>query len=115
MISDTTTQFNSEILANLTKFLGELQICTSAYNVRSGNWVDELAFVLQGIRMRPDGDGISAYSRVTSEKPIALHKVTEDVCMNDVVGWLNKVTFPCKQTATLKRNEALHLTIIAVM
>ena len=116
IISDKGTQFSSELLANLTKFLGVHQIRTSAYNpkangmvershrtlkaalrARSGNWVDQLAFVLLGIRMRPDGDGSSAYARVTGEQPIVPHILTEDVCMNDVVDSLNKVTFPYKQ------------------
>ena len=79
ILSDKGTQFNSELLTNFTKFLGIHQIRTSSYNPkangmverahrtlkaalrsRADDWLEQLPYVLLGLRMRPDSDGSSA-------------------------------------------------------
>lgn len=89
IITDRGTQFCCELLSNLTKFFGIHHIRTSAYNpkangliershrslkaaliARGGNWLKQLPYVLLGLRMYPDEEGNSAFSRVTGEQPM---------------------------------------------
>ena len=113
IISDKGTQFNSELLTNFTKFLGIHQIRTSSYNPkangmverahrtlkaalrsRADDWLEQLPYVLLGLRMRPDSDGSSAYSRVTGEHPFMPQIFTDSILEEDLSKLLNKVVFP---------------------
>jgi len=89
LITDRGSQFNSELIALIRTMLGINHIRTTAYNpkanglierfhrtlkaamkCRGRNWLQQLPIVMLGLRMRPDDDGSSAYSRVMGEQPI---------------------------------------------
>jgi len=89
LVTDRGSQFNSELLSLIRLMLGINHIRTCAYNpkanglverfhrtlkaslkCRGKNWLDQLPIVMLGLRMRPDEDGTSAYSRVVGEQPL---------------------------------------------
>ena len=89
LTTDRGTQFTSEVAKKLTELLGIHHIRTTAHNPRANgmvershrtlkaslkargrNWLHQLPIVLLGLRMRPDEDGTSAFSRVTGEQPM---------------------------------------------
>ena len=89
IITDRGKQFTSELMKNLNKNLGVHHIRCSSYNpkcngiiershrtlkgglkARGGKWLQQLPFVLIGMRMMPDESGSSAFSRVTGEQPM---------------------------------------------
>jgi len=97
IITDKGSQFCSELINNLSRFLGVHQIRTSSYNpkanglverchrslkasliARGESWIEQLPFVLLGLRMHPQEDGSSPYSRLTGEQPMMPKVLTED-------------------------------------
>jgi len=119
LISDKGTQFTSELLMCLNKALGIHQIRTSAYNpkanglvermhrslkaslrARHGHWLQQLPFVLLGLRAFPDENGSSPFSRLTGEQPMVPHILIQDANSKTTEGALQALQFPYKETRT---------------
>ena len=92
LTTDRGTQFCSELSERLNDVLGIHHIRTCAFNPRANgmvervhrnlkcalkargkHWLSQLPIVLLGIRMRPDENGESAFSRTTGEQPMMPH------------------------------------------
>jgi len=118
LISDRGTQFISELLMNFNRILGIHQIRTSAYNpkanglverlhrclkaslrARGGHWLEQLPFVLLGLRTHPDESGLSPFARVTGEQPLMPHVVLRDNT-DDTITALQSIQLPYKMTRT---------------
>jgi len=117
LTSDRGTQFNSELASRLNELLGIHHIRTSAYNPRAngivershrtlksalksrgGNWLAQLPIVLFGMRMRPDEDGTSAFSRVTGEQPLVPHVLPSNLSLTQLATALHKLPFSYQPT-----------------
>jgi len=113
IVTDRGTQFCSELLSTLNKFLGIHHIRTSSYNpkanglierfhrtlkaslmARGNDWLTELPMVLLGIRIHPDEDGSCAMSRVTGEQPLMPPIVERLSSIQEVTTALQKLRFP---------------------
>jgi len=119
--TDQGRQFTGELMKNLNEKLGIHHIRCSAYNPkangmierchrtlktalksRGGLWLKQLPFVLLGIRMMPDNEGNSAFSRVTGEQPMVPQLLVSQWTPAEVVKELNKLQHQFKPPRTRK-------------
>jgi len=117
LTTDRGTQFCSEVAKRLTNILGIHHIRTTAHNPRANglierahrslkaslkcrgqNWLEQLPIVLFGLRMRPDENGVSAFSLVTGEQPLVPHVVPGNFDLTQLSTDLHQLQFPIKPT-----------------
>jgi len=122
LTTDRGTQFCSEMAEKLNELLGIHHIRTTAFNPRANgcverlhrslkvalkargrNWLTQLPIVLLGLRMRPDEDNTSAYSRTTGEQPMMPHILPANGDMTELSVQLHQLPFDYAPT---RRREA---------
>jgi len=122
IVTDKGSQFCCELMSNLNELLGIHHIRTSSYNpkanglvershrslkasliARGKDWIEQLPFVLLGMRTYPDEDGSSPYSRVTGEQPVMPKLMTEEFDISK----LNAAEFKYKMPRSRSRSEHL--------
>ena len=113
LISDKGSQFFSELINNISNTLGIHNVRTCSYNpranglvesfhrslkvalkARGGDWLKQLPMALLGLRMHPDSDGSSCFSRMTGEQALLPAVVIEQSAVEDVYRSLQTLTFP---------------------
>jgi len=132
LISDRGTQFCSELIENLTNALGIHLIRTCAYNpkangiverfhrslkaslmARNGDWLAELPVVLLGLRMHPDQDGSSCFSRVTGEQPVVPPIVANTADVSEIHKRLQQLSFPYKSPRVRTSRSFMHNQLLS--
>ena len=126
LTTDRGTQFCSELTERLNELLGIHHIRTTAFNPRANgmierahrslkaslkargrNWLTQLPIILLGLRMRPDEDGTSAFSRVTGEQPLVPHILPANFSLTQLAIELHKLPFNLKLTRKAQRDVHL--------
>jgi len=121
LTTDRGTQFMSEIMSIVNTILGINHIRTCAYNPKAngiierfhrslkaslrchgGNWLKSLPMVLLGLRMAPDEQGNSAFSRLTGEQPIIPQVLPTNMDVNDLCEKLQKIHYSYQPTRSRK-------------
>jgi len=112
LISDKGKQFCSELMSNMNKVLGINMIRTTSYNPKANglverfhrtlkaalmtkakSWLEELPIVILGIRMFPDAEGESAFSKVYGEQPLMPRVVVQTGTTEDLRKSLHGLKF----------------------
>ena len=118
------TQFTSEVARKLTELLENHYIRTTAHNprairmvershrtlkvslkTRGRNWLHQLPIVFLGLRMRPDEDGTSAFSRVAGEQPMVPQILSGNFDLRQLSVELHRLPFSHNQP---RRREIKH-------
>ena len=97
-----TCSYNPRANGLVQRFHISLKVALKA---RGGDWLKQLPVALLGLRMHPDSDGSSCFSRMTGEQPLLPAVVIEQSAVEDVYRSLQTLTFPYNVPRERKSKE----------